>query len=171
MNLKKLTLVGLVLVMGLSGCVGARETVVVTPPVIMITQVVTQIIPPTPMPATNTPQPATDTPAPSPTATFDPLSAPIYYPLGDCVASRLHIGDVAMVSYVGGANGIRYGRDLREETVQAYAQPGTLLEIIDGPWCSQGWLVWKVRMPDGLEGFTPEGDGNTYWLWPTAPRK
>jgi len=154
-----------------SACSGASPaTVVVTPQVIIITQVVTQIIPPTPLPATDTPAP-TVTPVP-PTVTptvFDPMSAPIYYPLADCVASRLHVGDIAMVSLVGGSNGIRYGLDLAEAAIATYAQPGDKLEIVNGPYCSRGWIVWMVKTGDGFVGFTPEGDGNEYWLLPTAP--
>lgn len=160
------------LLLFLTACSGSPPaTVIVTPPMVIITQVVTQIIPPTPVPATNTPMP-TDTPEPpAPTPTFDPLSVPIYYPVENCVASRLHIGDMAMVSLMGGPNGIRYGRNLAEDTVIASAQPGALLEIVNGPWCSGGWLVWQVRTADGIVGYTPEGDGNNYWLLPTAPRR
>jgi hypothetical protein len=137
-----------------------------TPPIVEVTQIVTEIIPPTPVPETPkptktaTPEPATITP------TWDPLSAPIYYPIKDCIASRLHVGDKAMVSYVGGANGIRYGQDISQDTIIAYAQPGAILEIVTGPYCSRGWIVWFVRMADGTVGFTPEGDGNEYWLLP-----
>ena len=53
-----------------------------------------------------------------------------------------------------------------EATVFAYAQPGAVLEIVNGPFCSRGWIVWFVRMADGQVGYTPEGDGNTYWLFP-----
>ncbi len=141
---------------------------VVTPPVVVITQVVTEMIPPTPLPVTPTIAPSATALPPTITPTWDPLSAPIYYPIPDCVASRLHIGDKAMVSFVGGANGIRYGRDLAEETVIGYAQPGAILEITNGPWCSRGWLVWMVKTADGLTGYTPEGDGNSYWLLPTS---
>jgi hypothetical protein len=140
---------------------------VATPPVVVITQVVTEMIPPTPLPITPTIAPSATPLPPTITPTWDPLSAPIYYPLPDCVASRLHVGDKAMVSLVGGANGIRYGRDLAEETVVGYAQPGAILEITNGPWCSRGWLVWMVKTADGLTGYTPEGDGNSYWLLPT----
>lgn len=162
-----------ILLAGLSACNGAAPAAATqepaTPPVILITQVITQIVPPTPVPVTDTPQPTATPEPPTQTPTFDPLAAPIYYPLPDCVASRLHIGDKAMVSLVGGPNGIRYGRDIHESTVFAYAQPGSLLEIINGPWCSRGWLVWLVRTADGQVGYTPEGDGNTYFLFP-APR-
>ena len=139
---------------------------VATPPVVVITQVVTEMIPPTPIPVTPTAEPSATQLPPTLTPTWDPLSAPIYYPLADCVASRLHVGDKAMVSFVGGPNGIRYGRDLAESTVDAYAQPGDILLVQGGPWCSRGWIVWLVKTADGFEGYTPEGDGNTYWLLP-----
>jgi hypothetical protein len=161
-------LVVAVLQLALAACGPAPATeATATPQIIYVTQVVTEIIPPTPLPPTETPIP-TDTPVP-PTPTFDPLSAPIYYPLADCVASRLHVGDRAMVSLYGGPNGIRYGRDLAEATIITEAQPGAILEIVNGPWCSRGWIVWFVRTADGVEGFTPEGDGSEYWLLPTSP--
>jgi hypothetical protein len=139
-----------------------------TPPVIIITQVITQVIPPTPLPITPTATKTATPNPPTPTPTFDPLSAPIYYPLKDCVASRLHVGDKAMVSLDGGPNGIRYGLDLYFDTIISYAQPGSTLEIVNGPYCSRGWIVWFVRTLDGTVGFTPEGNGNEYWLLPTA---
>lgn len=157
----------------MSACSGqppaATQKAVETPQVMLITQVVTQLVPPTQAPATDTPQPTATVEPPTPTPTYDPLSAPIYYPLADCVASRLHIGDRAQVSLSGGSNGIRYGVDLTESTVFAYAQPGDILEIVNGPFCSHGWIVWFVRTGDGQVGYTPEGDGNTYWLFP-APK-
>jgi hypothetical protein len=156
----------------LSGCiqiVAPTPEATATAPVIIVTQVITEIIPPTPVPVTPTAV-KTNTPVPpSPTPTWDPLSAPIYYPLDDCVASRLHVGDMAQVSLSGGPNGIRYGRDLYYDTIVGYAQPGSLLEITNGPWCSRGWLVWLVRTQDGVVGYTPEGNGSEYWLFPTAP--
>ncbi len=138
-------------------------------PVVYITAIVTEIITPTPLPVTPTVPPTPTTP-PSPTPTWDPLSAAIYYPLKDCVASRLHVGDKAMVTYGGGPNGIRYGTDVHYDTVLTYAQEGQILEITGGPYCSYGWIVWKVLTADGIIGFTPEGDGNNYWLIPIAPR-
>jgi hypothetical protein len=138
------------------------------PKTILVTQMVTQVvITPTPE-ATETPIP-TFTPLPSPTATatFNPYAVPIYYPLKDCVASRLHVGDVAMVSPGGTANGIRFGLDLSEENIVDYAQPGTLFVIIGGPYCSRGWIVWEIQMKNGLIGYTPEGNGSEYWLLPT----
>jgi hypothetical protein len=171
MSISKLR-AGLLLLFGLplalAACIQvAAPTQAPTPPVIIITQVVTEVIPPTPLPATPTRAP-TNTPfVPTPTPTYDPYKAPIYYPLDNCVASRLHIGDLAMVSLNGQASAIRYGTDLHNDTILTYAQPGAILEIVDGPYCNSGWLVWYVRTADGTTGYTPEGNGNEYWLFPT----
>jgi hypothetical protein len=172
MNKRVLGLMVLVLglCLSLAACGAAPTTApTATSPVIYVTQVITQIIPPTPVPMTPTPPPTATLAPPTITPTFDPLTAEIYYPIEGCIASRLHVGDQAMVSLQGGPNGIRYGRDLAEDAVAAYAQPGAILDIVNGPWCSRGWIVWFVRTADGLEGFTPEGDGNEYWLLPVAP--
>jgi len=48
-------------------------------------------------------------------------------------------------------------------------QPGEVVEIIDGPGCSNDWVWWKVRKTDGLMGWTAEGDGSDYWLLPVIP--
>ena len=163
-------LAGLALIVAVTGCFPRRPAatpVVATPVVIVVTQVVTEMVTPTPLPVTPTLAPTSPPVVPTATPTFDPYKAPIYYPLANCVASRLHVGDVAQVSWGGGANGIRFGSDLHNDTVIAYAQPGALLEIVNGPYCNSGWIVWFVRMADGTVGYTPEGDGNNYWLLPT----
>jgi hypothetical protein len=129
------------------------------------TIVITEIITPTPEPIQPTAPPAPTT-GPTVKPTFDPFSAPIYYPLPDCVASRLHVGDTAMVSFVGGANGIRTSADVSIDNIEAYAQPGDQLIIMDGPWCSYGTIVWLVKTGAGYIGFTPEGNGEVYWLLP-----
>jgi hypothetical protein len=135
------------------------------PPEVIVTEVITQVVVATTAAPSPTPN-YTPTTALTVTPTWDPYSAPIWYPLKDCVASRLHVGDKAMVTYGGTANGIRYGRDIHYDTIAGYAQPGQIIDIIDGPWCSQGWMVWMVKTADGLSGYTPEGDGNSYWLLP-----
>jgi hypothetical protein len=159
----------IVLAVSLSACiqvVAPTPEASATPPVIYVTQIVTEIIPPTPLPVTPSPTPTITLEPATATPTWDPWSAPIYYPLKDCVASRLYIGDKAMVSPYGGPNGIRYGSDLYADTIIAYAQPGSTLEIVNGPYCSRGWMVWFVRMLDGTVGYTPEGNGEEYWLLP-----
>lgn len=134
---------------------------------LLVTQVVTQVIyTATPEPSATPLPTSTPTPVPTSTPTFDPYSAPIYYPLKDCVASRLHVGDVAVVAPGGSANGIRYGLDLHYDTIVDYAEQGQKLDIIGGPYCSQGWIVWMVQTQNGIIGYTPEGNGNEYWLLP-----
>jgi len=140
-----------------------------TAPVMIITQVVNQVVTATFAPtATLVPSP-TPVPSLTPTPTFDPYSAPVYYPLKDCVASRLHQGDVARVAPGGTANGIRYGLDLYVDTIIYSAKQGELLDIVGGPFCSRGWIVWQVKTSSGVIGFTPEGNGYEYWLLPTGP--
>jgi len=133
-----------------------------TPTLQVVTQVVlvTQVIVPT-VPIIT---PTVEVPV---APTFDPYSVPIWYPLKDCPASRLHIGEKAMVAYGGTPNAIRYGSDLHvDDNIIAYAMQGEILDIQDGPFCSYGWIVWQVRTADGTIGFTPEGDGEEYWLLP-----
>ena len=138
-------------------------------PTMVVTQVITKIV----VPPTDVPPQATQPPAPTApqaTPTWDPLSAPIYYPLEDCVASRLYIGDEAYVSLVGGGNAIRTSANLHADSnILVYAEPGDVLKIIGGPVCDQGWIVWFVETLDGYRGFTPEGNGDEYWLWPVGP--
>lgn len=138
-------------------------------PTKIITQIITQIIVPTVSEPETTPAPP-ESIEPTMTPTWDPLSAPIYYPLDNCVASRLHIGDIAMVSLVGGNNAIRTNIDITiDSNIVTYAKPGETVTIISGPSCSSGFIMWFVETKDGFRGFTPEGNGNEYWLWPTAP--
>jgi len=146
-------------------------TATVAPPVtVIVTQIVTQVIPATMEPEiTNTPAVS---PTPSPTliptlaGTYDPYSAPLWYPIENCPASRLHIGDRAYVTIGGGPNGIRFGADVRYDTVIGYAEEGEGMSVLDGPWCYHNWIVWMVKTDGGLEGFTPEGNGEEYWLLP-----
>jgi hypothetical protein len=48
-------------------------------------------------------------------------------------------------------------------------QPGEIVEIMDGPGCSNNWVWWKIRKSDGVTGWTAEGDGQDYWLLPEVP--
>jgi len=166
---QKITII-LVVILSLiiSAC---NQTTTATPVIektILITQIYTEVVyTATPEP-TLTPMPTqSPTPLPTSTPTFDPYSAPIYYPLENCVASRLHVGDLAVVSPGGGPNGIRYGMDLYYDTIVAYAEPGQQLNIVGGPYCSHGWIVWLVQTMNGVIGYTPEGNGIEYWLLPT----
>jgi hypothetical protein len=51
-------------------------------------------------------------------------------------------------------------------------QPGQAMKILDGPKCADGWVWWKVRTVESeLEGWTPEGDQQNYWLIPCSSRR
>lgn len=153
----------------LAACSGQPQTVEVTrlvPQTVVVTQVVTPEASPTPE-QSPTPQ-ATNTPPP--TLTPEPVvvaTRPVYSPLEDCAPSRLHVGDRAMVTYGGGANAVRRSADVHDPgNIIAEAAEGEIVEIIGGPECSFGWIMWLVRTAAGAEGYTPESDGVSFFLQP-----
>ena len=94
------------------------------------------------------------------------LSKP-YSPLPDCARSRLRQGDWAFVSFGGGHNDIRSTPDTHpSDNVVGEAQEGELLLVLDGPECNFGWILWEVQTAGGFRGWTPESDGNEFWLDP-----
>jgi hypothetical protein len=89
-------------------------------------------------------------------------------PCSDAATSRLKIGDLAYVTKDPPlANRIRQDPNTDAE-ILGYITPGGSMEIIGGPECSNGWVWWQVKNAD-LEGWTPEGDKETYWLVPLFP--
>lgn len=152
-------LAGAILLLGLFACSSPTPQIIeVTrqvPVTVVATQIITQIVTPEP---TATPEP-TLTSTPPPTA-----SSPAYVPLENCPVSFLRRGFHVMVSYDGGSNAIRPSPDLSSAAIIGYALPGEVLKIIGGPICNYGWLVWQVETQYGLQGWTPETDGNDYWL-------
>lgn len=94
-----------------------------------------------------------------------------YCPLRDCACSYLRAGDYVKVSD-SGPNAIRSDPDLHPADNIIYRAPsGSGMQIIEGPFCSWGWLVWKVRTDNGIEGYTPESDGTHRWLIRDESRK
>jgi hypothetical protein len=94
-------------------------------------------------------------------------SPPTYYPLSNCAASRIHKGDSVYVDFTGGNNAIRSSADVHSSTNKiSVAYSGDVLVVIGDPVCSYGWILWEVRTVTGLTGWTPESDGNTFWLDP-----
>ncbi len=96
-----------------------------------------------------------------------PIRQP-YYPLKDCAASRLYVGDRAFVSLGGGSNGIRSEPDTHpSDNIIGRAPSGEGMWILGGPVCNYGWILWKVDTDSGLVGWTPETkDGKEFWLVP-----
>jgi hypothetical protein len=108
-----------------------------------------------------TEEPAVEEPTPESTA----APAAPYYPLSDCAASRLHVGDRAMVSLGGGTNAIRTDPDVHPaDNIIGRAPSGEEMWIVGGPECSYGWILWEVATDSGLRGWTPESDGLDFWL-------
>ncbi len=129
-------------------------------------------------PPTPTPRLPTNTPLPSPTATRAPSSTDLlqlYYPLDNCAASHLKNGQWAYVSFSGGANAIRSDPDTNpSDNIIGKAYGGDILQIIGGPECNYGWILWEVEAYTDsgiLIGWTPETpDGEDFWLLPCASR-
>jgi len=98
---------------------------------------------------------------PTPFATRD-----IYYPFADCAGSRLRVGDRALISSGGGFNAIRDTADTHpSDNIIGKAYPGDYLQITDGPVCNWGWILWEVKLEkNGLTGWTPETDGEEFWI-------
>jgi hypothetical protein len=155
----------------LQACVGFSsdepQGVQVVYPTIVITQYVTQVVA---TPTNTLPPPSTQAVAATQVLNvgWDPFSAPIYYPIIGCVASRLHEDDVAFVANAG-SEGIHWSKDIGYAPIYRKLIPGELMDIDKGPWCSNGAIIWKVITADGYTGFVPEGDGNVYYLLPMPP--
>jgi hypothetical protein len=51
-------------------------------------------------------------------------------------------------------------------------QPRQAMKILAGPKCVDGWQWWNVIPSNSdLNGWTAEGDEQTYWLIPCASEK
>lgn len=90
-----------------------------------------------------------------------------YFPLADCASSRLFVGDYVYVSYGGTPNGIRSDPDVHPaDNIIGKAEQGEGMTIVGGPSCSYGWILWEVVTDNQLHGWTPESDGEEFWLVP-----
>jgi hypothetical protein len=166
-----LACLGLALVLFISACISvaprSTQSVQLVYPTVLITQYVTQIVatptitpPPPPTPAVN------QTPS-TVNVGWDPFTVQIYYPVVGCVASRLHVGDVAYVA--NGSVDLLQSKDLDYSPAFRELAPGEMVDIIKGAWCSNGSLIWKVATSENEEGFAAEGNGEIYWLLPMPP--
>jgi serine/threonine protein kinase len=95
----------------------------------------------------------------------------LYTPLSDCAPSHLHVGDSAFVSYDGGKNRIRSEPDVSKDNGVGEIQPGEVVRIVDGPVCNYGWILWEVETSRQETGWTPESDGDEFWLLPLTTRQ
>ena len=119
---------------------------------------------PTPEPSLTSPAPA-DTPLPA--VTIVPTNGPWSACVDAAYLSRLHVGDKAEVSTNPPIpNNVRSQPSV-SASLLGQIQPGEEITILEGPACPGEWVWWKVRsLETNLEGWTAEGDENTYWLIP-----
>jgi serine/threonine protein kinase len=141
-----------------------------------LTPLLTNSTPVTPTPVNPTlanptsSNPTLTNPTPLNTSTSIPTNTPkpdpgTYYPIPGCAASRLHIGEwvkiEAGIDYVT----IRSFPDTSPSDNRIGRLEGnTIAEIIGGPECSYGWILWKVQTEGSLVGWIPESDGKEFWL-------
>lgn len=81
---------------------------------------------------------------------------------------RLEIGSQAYVCTSGDNVIMRTDADRGADAMHRYP-PGTVLDVVAGPACADGWSWWQVRDEDGLVGWMSEGGSSTnpYFLCPT----
>lgn len=63
---------------------------------------------------------------------------------------------------------LRSRPDRFSSAVQTLSQ-GTVVTVIGGQACSDGYRWWPVRLSDGTEGFIAEASTNEYFIEPVAP--
>ncbi|MBK9123720.1 MAG: hypothetical protein IPM16_11460 [Chloroflexi bacterium] len=79
-------------------------------------------------------------------------------------APRLSVGAGARVTFTDGTP-----LNVRQQPGGALVttlQEGTLVAVIDGPQCLNGYRWWNLRMNDGVTGWSAEGDSEDYYLEP-----
>ena len=92
----------------------------------------------------------------------------IWKPCPDAATSRLHVGDIAYVTKDPPIPNRVRAEPNREAEILGMINPGASMDVIDGPTCADGWVWWQVKTAD-TEGWTAEGDQETYWLVPLLP--
>jgi hypothetical protein len=114
----------------------------------------------------------TETPLASATSEQYMTPTPVLYkPISDCASSHLHVGDSAFVNYETGLNKIRSEPDVSKDNGVGELLPGEVVQIVDGPVCNYGWVLWEVMTTWQETGWTPETDGEEFWLLTLATRQ
>jgi len=116
----------------------------------------------------------TPTSRPSLTSTSSIYITPtpsVYNPLPNCASSHLHVGESAFVSYIGGKNHVRTEPDTApSNNISFDIYPGEVVQVIGGPECNYGWILWEIETTYNETGWTPESNGEEFWLYPIATR-
>lgn len=82
------------------------------------------------------------------------------------VASQVSIGERARVTFTDGTPlRLRDGPGTTATFLQDLPE-GTSFEIIGGPVCADGFTWWNVQLADGTQGWSAEGDDDSYFMEP-----
>jgi hypothetical protein len=85
---------------------------------------------------------------------------------------RLEIGGWAQITEVVRsvpAGGLRMRADARTTADEVTVMPaGTVVRVVDGSACNDGFVWWYLRTTDGFEGWSAEGFGELYYLVPIS---
>lgn len=114
--------------------------------------------------ATSEPQAGVPTATPAVVATQAPVPTPVGYSCPGSPPPRLTVGGKGRVT-PGTPNRMRRdpgGRYLRD------IPGGATFDVLEGPVCAENNTWWKVRY-GGTEGWTVEGQGDSYWVEPVQP--
>jgi hypothetical protein len=104
--------------------------------------------------------PITSTPTPS---------IPVQAHCRGALPSRLEVGQKGRVSPEPPISNRVRSRPERGARLLGLLRPGETFSVLEGPRCAGGWAWWRVRsLAQDLEGWTSEGDEDTYWLEPTT---
>jgi hypothetical protein len=86
----------------------------------------------------------------------------------DTLPVRLVIGLEGEVIIGQGANNLRREASTESDLLTAIPE-GERFNVVGGPACGEGLVWWQVEY-NGFTGWTPEGEGDTYWLNPIFER-
>jgi hypothetical protein len=102
-------------------------------------------------------------PAPQPSdVTITPTLIPTPPPL-------FHVGQTVRVQTIDGEILNLRAEPTRKSEIVVYIEDDTHLELLEGPVEAEGFSWWRVRLPDDLEGWVVENDGELQTLMPHSP--
>jgi hypothetical protein len=114
--------------------------------------------------------PSVQPPAPGLTSTVELSPTPPTFVLSGCPDAppqRVRVGDKALVCTKSASLALRE-QPKRDSSEIGRLDPGTPLEVVGGPSCSDGWSWWHVQTDSGAIGWVAEGGDDTdpYFICP-----